>query len=278
MTSQRNRLLDVCRGVLILIVVLGHSIQVVHGGEDNPLHVFIRSFQMELFFVISGVVAALGNAKPALVRIKGYFLRLCIPYVTWVFALYVALCFFEHHSFSIFLFMKALAFSWFWFFRVLFSILILKELFFFLKTRISWLCVVPVMLVLCLAMTRVQTFFGVAHYAIYFTMGYLLSSEVYKLSLRSESVIVKALEWCGKNSLGIYAVHWNCLLVVLTQYFWSPRSLVASGFNEYFVALVVCAFWVSFSVGVVFVLKMNRLSAILFLGEGNRMRGGGRCT
>jgi len=48
--SPQNRLLDVAKGVAMLIVILGHAIQGArHGAADVPLHRFILGFQMELF-------------------------------------------------------------------------------------------------------------------------------------------------------------------------------------------------------------------------------------
>ena len=74
--GSRNRVLDVFKGILILIVILGHAIQAAHGGEGNPIHDYIRSFQMELFFVASGIVSMYGNHKTVGQRIKSYFMAL----------------------------------------------------------------------------------------------------------------------------------------------------------------------------------------------------------
>ena len=56
---QRNTYLDLCKGIAILLVILGHSIQYgmgegYEGYWENPVFRFIYSFHMPLFMLISG--------------------------------------------------------------------------------------------------------------------------------------------------------------------------------------------------------------------------------
>lgn len=58
---QRNTYLDLCKGIAILLVILGHSIQYgmgegYEGYWENPVFRFIYSFHMSLFMLISNVV------------------------------------------------------------------------------------------------------------------------------------------------------------------------------------------------------------------------------
>lgn len=49
--NARIHYIDVMRGLLILLVVLGHSI----GNTSDPLNMFILSFHMPAFFILSGM-------------------------------------------------------------------------------------------------------------------------------------------------------------------------------------------------------------------------------
>lgn len=74
--SMRNSLLDVYRGVLILFVLLGHTANI-----PESLKVFIYSFHMPAFFILSGYL--FNQSKPASLRlvneIKTSFVRLIVP-------------------------------------------------------------------------------------------------------------------------------------------------------------------------------------------------------
>ena len=55
--EKRSNFWDVLRGFAMLIVVFGHSLQVCNGGDpNNPLHLVIRYFQMELLFFDIGAL------------------------------------------------------------------------------------------------------------------------------------------------------------------------------------------------------------------------------
>ena len=74
---MRNRKIDLYRGLLIILVVLGHS-------AENTVHDIIFLFHMPLFFVISGYLM---NRKKLLD--VGYlynkYLVLIVPYITYLF-------------------------------------------------------------------------------------------------------------------------------------------------------------------------------------------------
>lgn len=77
---NRDISLDVLRGIAIGVVVLGHALQKVYGYYPViDARWVILSFQMELFFGISGYVAHLGVSG-----LKRKTLRLMIPYTLWI--------------------------------------------------------------------------------------------------------------------------------------------------------------------------------------------------
>lgn len=57
--KQRDYSFDFCKGVLIFLVVYGHVLQyhLLGNYENNPVYVFIYSFHMPVFFMISGYFA-----------------------------------------------------------------------------------------------------------------------------------------------------------------------------------------------------------------------------
>lgn len=69
-SSDRIRWIDIAKGVAILSVILGHTFMF-----GNPVHAFVYSFHIPLFFIVSGYLA-----KPKKVDIKKLSKRLLCPY------------------------------------------------------------------------------------------------------------------------------------------------------------------------------------------------------
>lgn len=90
MTAQRNITLDVIKGVLIWLVVFGHSIQFVQypdsaGQFRDPIFTFIYMFHMPLFMALSGYFF---NAAKAAQTGVGTFIAqrgraIIVPAITW---------------------------------------------------------------------------------------------------------------------------------------------------------------------------------------------------
>ena len=80
MNDKRLMWADALRGLLILMVVLGHSLQ--HGDYENRVTWnIIYSFHMAAFFVISGYV---GYKKEYMIlSLWGKVRQLLLPFVTW---------------------------------------------------------------------------------------------------------------------------------------------------------------------------------------------------
>ena len=265
--GSRNRVLDVFKGILILIVILGHAIQAAHGGEGNPIHDYIRSFQMELFFVASGIVSMYGNHKTVGPRIKSYFMRLGVPYASWIGLLLSVQVLIGVVDLTVWTIPHLLLCSQFWFFRILLAILLGREAFKVLKDRIGWGVAVYCALFACFTLRLIPGMSGIAHYAVYFAVGCVFSSRGAALAVGGESMLIRVLEWCGKSSLGLYAVHWNLFLVMGCKYCFNPHNFVLRGANEYGVALVLFIVWTAASAIIVGAMRSSRRLSMLFLGE-----------
>ena len=83
--KKRNDFLDFLRGGGILLVVFGHAIQVCMNMDiNNPVHIVIRTFQMNLLVFISGYSMKYAKEENLLsVNIKNKIQRLLVPYIAW---------------------------------------------------------------------------------------------------------------------------------------------------------------------------------------------------
>ncbi|MGF1748746.1 acyltransferase family protein [Vibrio cionasavignyae] len=95
--DKRDVLLDVCKGIAILLVVLGHYFQMTHTNFDDFFgFAFIYSFHMPLFTLLAGASAAFwikkinfhddykSFAKALLKRVTKAFQHLIIPFFFWI--------------------------------------------------------------------------------------------------------------------------------------------------------------------------------------------------
>lgn len=84
---NRNIVIDVSKGVAIILVVIGHVIQFGTSGEgfwDNNLFKIIYSFHMPLFIFLSGYVSAKGIVERSFSNtIKKRFKTLIVPFLSW---------------------------------------------------------------------------------------------------------------------------------------------------------------------------------------------------
>lgn len=115
---NRDISLDVLRGIAICIVVAGHALQKVYGSYPViDARWVILSFQMELFFGISGYVAHLGISG-----LKRKALRLMSPYALWI-ALSIAYGIYTgKFDFSLPTLWRYIVVHEFWFLRELFLV------------------------------------------------------------------------------------------------------------------------------------------------------------
>ncbi len=79
--------IDIFKGIVILLVIVGHIVQnsFLGGGRDHQLYIWIYTFHMPAFFFCSGFLNRTDIYDFATVR--SYFVkkacRILIPYLTW---------------------------------------------------------------------------------------------------------------------------------------------------------------------------------------------------
>lgn len=82
--KKRIDWIDVAKGVAIILVIIGHSIE-----YNSEIYRFILSFHMPLFIILSGITYKIPKSKDKIKQnVKKYIKRLLIPYI---FTLFVTL-------------------------------------------------------------------------------------------------------------------------------------------------------------------------------------------
>lgn len=82
MATKRLPYLDNIKGLLIILVVIGHAIQYcLPTYEMNIAFRFIYSFHMPLFFFVSGYLANRGRWDSNVIRRRA--IQLLIPFAAW---------------------------------------------------------------------------------------------------------------------------------------------------------------------------------------------------
>lgn len=137
MSRERNLFLDFLRGCAIIIVVVGHAIQICSGHSQNHVHIIIQTFQMPLLFMISGF--STGYSEP-ITDINSFFKnkikRLLIPYVLWS-QMHYLLNSIVKHKYSLYDQIRNLTESQFWFLRILFYIYIVYTICYVIKNLLK---------------------------------------------------------------------------------------------------------------------------------------------
>ncbi len=93
---MRHLSLDIAKGILITLVVIGHGLQYAFGASygssglffDNPLYRIIYSFHMPLYMIISGYLFYFTNQKGIVYVLKSKVRTIIVPYVTYVMILF----------------------------------------------------------------------------------------------------------------------------------------------------------------------------------------------
>lgn len=79
--TQRIKFIDIAKAIAIIIIVIGHTL--VHSEHCHQVFRFLYSFNVALFFILSGYTF---NVKTKFsVFIKKKFTRIMIPYFIWAF-------------------------------------------------------------------------------------------------------------------------------------------------------------------------------------------------
>lgn len=88
MASMHWQHIDVFKGIVILLVIVGHIVQnsLTGGGREHPLYLWIYTFHMPAFFFCSGFLNK-ANELRDIVSAKSYIIkkvyRILIPYLIW---------------------------------------------------------------------------------------------------------------------------------------------------------------------------------------------------
>lgn len=136
MTQTKERLgyVDFCRGVAIILVVMGHMIQFNGIHSSNPVFEVIYTFHMPLFFAISGYithkVTQITCGRQYVIFLKKKVISILIPYFVWL--LLAGRYFFAEQwevisSYDVW--QSVMGWSGLWFLKTLFIILVSYGLF-----------------------------------------------------------------------------------------------------------------------------------------------------
>lgn len=137
MDNKRIEYIDFIKGICIFLVVWAHSIQNMSVGDsfwENPVHIFICSFHMPIFMLISGFFFDHVLGKRIDETIKKKFLQLIVPCFGWSFILVLiqSLQMIHHGEFiSLFTQIKQLLYETgtrFWFLRSVFICYVLAAI------------------------------------------------------------------------------------------------------------------------------------------------------
>lgn len=149
--KERLNYLDDLKGIGIFLVVLGHIYP-----TNNIIRIWIYSFHMPLFFIISGIVLRYNNIENRNIKniIISKFNRLVIPYIT--FELIAILVWMIRYNFTFVAFKWSVVDSFLmyckegshWFFPSLFTIEILFVILLKLKNKIASITIILVCFIL----------------------------------------------------------------------------------------------------------------------------------
>lgn len=173
--EKRDISLDILKGFLIILVVLGHAIQDSTDFEESYLWNFIYSFHMPLFIMVSGYLTK--NKSLNFYGIEKRFKQLVVPYIVWSFFLILKRGDYLYELENIILYPD----NSYWFLYVLFIDFCILT---FVKKNIDFLGVKEVVLVhlvaaISLSLLMILTEFRllglqfICWYYLFFLIGYL---------------------------------------------------------------------------------------------------------
>lgn len=199
--STRTIWVDALKGFLIIVVVLGHALQLTLGEDcfDNHLLNIICSFQMPVFVAISGYLNYRITRRPFKDRIHRRALQLLIPFFIWS-----VLQFILDRVYTLDTLVSIVLFPdrYFWFLWVLFFIYLLFNICDGLAKRTKVKQEV-IMLIACLLLTAIMVvfefrYFGfqfIAYYFLFYVIGYYLNKYNKVLNINIVYIIFLFILW-----------------------------------------------------------------------------------
>ena len=199
MESKRLLWADSLKGWLIILVVLGHSIQHVLGIDSETNHIWniIYSFHMPAFMAVSGYLAYRpansGSNYNVLSSIFRRFRQLVIPFLLWtliLLSLYGKLSINTVEEYVVY------PDNGLWFLLVLFFI----STIFFLVSKVAEIIKVKqeyIMTIMCIFLTFIQIIFElrilgfqfIAYYFLFYTLGFYIHKYEDKIITKNNSII-----------------------------------------------------------------------------------------
>jgi fucose 4-O-acetylase-like acetyltransferase len=180
-SAYREIVIDSLKGFAILLVIIGHSIQVTTNNDFTSLPFrFIYSFHMPLFMFLSGYVTVYSptnNWK----SVKKRFFRLVIPFFSWAVVSFIIYCYkYNKLDFQYWTELIKEVDNGLWFLWVLFLIHIV----FYINEKIAKsmalysLFIIAIVLQLIPSAYYVLGFGFVKLYFIFFVFGYAMNNEM----------------------------------------------------------------------------------------------------
>lgn len=214
MEKQRLVWADVLKGILIILVVLGHAIQNTLGDKcfDDHLWNIIYSFHMPAFIAVSGFFAYHNNQMKK-VSVNSFvqsvfrrFRQLVIPFVLWTI---ISLLIDSNLSWSSFFRVLLYPDSGLWFLWVLFVISFLFSTCIWLSGKnneIYSLVSLGVILIIVMIVSdlRMFGFQFIAYYYLFYLIGFALHKYEHSIIISSKLVLV-LLSLCW----ALMAWYWN---------------------------------------------------------------------
>ena len=210
MMKQKLVWADSLKGLLMILVVMGHSIQYTLSGdecESNHIWNYIYSFHMPAFMAVSGYLNCRLGGTNRLRLVYRRFQQLLIPYFVWE-LIYRLL----GRNLSVISFYNIFLHPYFWFLWVLFFINVTFQIGDWLAEKLkvrqefSIIAIgVLFMMVMIFGEVRILGFQFIAYYYIYYAFGYYLHK--YPKLICSNNGILAALiivwalmAWFWKNA------------------------------------------------------------------------------
>lgn len=238
--------IDALRGILILLVVLGHCIQVALGSgcEDSPIYRIICSFHMPAFFAVSGYLGYHHHHRDRWYVIKRRFSQLMVPFFIWsLIAIVLYWSNFWSRLKDVFVHPDiGIWFLWalFWVQVVFYVSDWLSE-----KFRIKQIvgeCLMAFILIMVFIVTefRLMGYQFIAYYLLFFLVGYYYHKYKMHLPRNGWLLAILTLLW------GLLAWFWHRhqLPSFLS---WAPYPSIAQYVYRYVTALLAC--YVLLSIG-----------------------------